>query len=532
MNKQSLIKSRTLAFLTKPIRVVAAMIDDIKRHPNAFKSALLSAFIMGAGQIRNKQKTKAAIFFGIFLVVLGVEIATGGYFFALDEIARFPADPGGRIYFIRDYGGFFTSGLWGLFTLGRVVGLTFYRGQLVETFNRNIPWLTADNSVTLLGTGIVVLVISVVVFGFYIYNIIDAYVTCKEIDAGAEVETGKKYILRMWNDMFPFIILTPTFIMIMFFILVPFLFSFLLAFTNYTFRLQIPNVLIRWVGFDTFRLIVGDAGWFAMFLRVVSWTFVYALMASVTVYSFGLIQAIIIESKFVKFKKFWRTILILPWAIPAMISLMVFRNVFETSGLANQLLFETNLMVPVSTFLYNIGLQGRIDSPIFWFTANYNGNLARFIVIMVNLWLGAPYFMMLITGVLTTLPKDLYEAAAIDGATRFQQFKNITLPLILRATLPAIVMTFTFNFNNFGAIFFLTGGGPGFARDMIPQSMRVMGGVPGQTDILISWIYNLSFASNAQLFNVAAVYSILIFVFIGSISVFNLARSKNLWEEE
>lgn len=530
---KKLVRNTTLgSFLKSPFRKISDIIVDVKRNPDAFKSALCSVFIMGAGQLRNKQKLKAGIFFGIFLVVLLVEIVTGGYFFALDEITRFPADPGGRIYFLRDYGGFFLSGLWGVFTLGSVVGQSFYRGQFVETFNRNIPWLSADNSVTLLGVGIVVLVISLIVLGFYVYNIVDAYNTRKAVNAGAQVETGKQYLLRLWTDMFPYIILAPTFVMVMFFILVPFLFSFLLAFTNYTFRLQIPNELIRWVGFDTFRLIVGDAGWFAMFGRVVTWTFLYALMASFTVYGFGLVQAIIIESKFVKFKKFWRTILILPWAIPAMISLMVFRNVFETNGLANQLLIETNMMQTVSTFLYNIGLQGQIDSPIFWLTAHYNGSLAQFIVIMVNLWLGAPYFMMLITGVLTTLPKDLYEAAAIDGATRFQQFKNITLPLILRATLPAIVMTFTFNFNNFGAIYFLTGGGPGFAREAIPQSMRIMGGVPGQTDILISWIYNLSFANNAQLFNVAAVYSILIFVFIGSISVFNLARSKNLWEED
>ncbi|MBS3972744.1 MAG: sugar ABC transporter permease [Erysipelotrichia bacterium] len=526
------LSSKLLTFLSTPFRVVKEVLIDIKKHPDALKSAILSMIFMGAGQFRNKQKVKGSIFLGIFLFVLLVEVFTGGYFFALDEMARFPADQGGTIYFIRDYGGFFSYGLWGLFTLGQVVGQSIYRGQFVETFNRNIPWLSADNSVTLLGRGLIVLVISLVVLGFYIYNIVDAYNTRKEINAGAEVETGVKYFKRLWTDMFPFIILVPSLVMIMFFTLVPFLFSFLLAFTNYTYRLQIPNVLIRWVGFDTFKLIVGDPGWLRMFLSVLSWTFLYAIMSSFTVYVLGLIQAIIIESKFVKGKKFWRTILIMPWAIPAMISLMVFKNVFDTNGLANQLLYATGSMQSVSTFLYSIGLQGRLDNPIFWLTANYNGNLAKFVVLAVNLWLGSPYFMMLITGVLTTLPKDLYEAAAIDGATRFQQFKRITLPLILRATLPAIVMTFTFNFNNFGAIYFLTGGGPAFARDAIPQSMRIMGGVPGQTDILISWIYNLSFASNAQLYNIASVYSILIFLFIGSISVFNLARSKNLWEED
>lgn len=524
--------SKIVTFLTAPFRAFKAMLADVKQHPDALKSAVFSAILMGSGQFRNKQKFKGGIFLGLFLLIIVIEFFTGEYMFALDEIARFPADPGGQIYFIRDYGGFFLRGLWGLFTLGQVVGQTIYRGQFVETFNKNIPWLTADNSVTLLGRGLIVLVITVVLLGFYIYNIVDAYKTRKDINAGAEVETGKKYLKRLWTDMFPYIILVPSLIMIMFFTLVPFLFSFLLAFTNYTYRLQLPNVLIRWVGFDTFKLIVGDAGWLRMFTGVLSWTFIYAIMSSFTVYVLGLIQAIVIESKFVKVKKFWRTILIIPWAIPAMISLMVFRNVFDTQGLANQILYATNMMQPVSKFLFDIGLQGRMDNPIFWLTANYNGNLAKFVVLAVNLWLGSPYFMMLITGVLTTLPKDLYEAASIDGASRWQQFQRITLPLILRATLPAIVMTFTFNFNNFGAIYFLTGGGPAFAREAIPQSMRIMGGVPGQTDILISWIYNLSFANNAQLYNIASVYSILIFLFIGSISVFNLARSKGLWEED
>jgi arabinogalactan oligomer/maltooligosaccharide transport system permease protein len=139
---------------------------------------------------------------------------------------------------------------------------------------------------------------------------------------------------------------------------------------------------------------------------------------------------------------------------------------------------------------------------------------------------------MLITGVLTTLPKDLYEAASIDGASRWQSFKSITFPLIIKATLPAIIMTFTYNFNNFGAIYFLTGGGPARPNDLVPQSMLILKGVPGATDILISWIYKLSFTKNEQIYNMAAVYSIIIFIFIGAISVYNLAKNKGIWEEE
>lgn len=506
--------------------------NDIADHPDALKSALLSTVVMGLGQWRNKQKAKAMVFYLVILTVIMTELLTGGYFFALSEMSQYPAGSDGSIYFIRDYGGLFTKGLWGLVTLGKVTAMSAYRGQFTETFNKIIPWLSGDNSITLLGNGLIALVLFALVLSVYVLNIRDAYVTRKLYLSTGKVETGKGYVRRLWTDMFPYIILTPTFVMVSFFILIPFLFSFLLAFTNYTYRIVPPAQLVSWVGFVNFTKIVAESGWLAIFLDVIGWTFLYALMSSFSVYVLGLIQAIIIESKHVKFKKLWRTILIIPWAVPGMISLMVFRNVFALDGLANQILLTTKLMTPVSNFLYSVGLQGEAGTVIYWFSKYINRNLTKAVILLVNLWLGAPYFMMLITGVLTTLPKDLYEAAAIDGATRFQSFRRITLPLIIRATLPAIIMTFTYNFNNFGAIYFLTGGGPARPNETVPQSMLILKGVPGSTDILISWIYKLSFTKNEQVYNMAAVYSIIIFIFIGAISVYNLAKNKNIWEEE
>jgi arabinogalactan oligomer/maltooligosaccharide transport system permease protein len=240
----------------------------------------------------------------------------------------------------------------------------------------------------------------------------------------------------------------------------------------------------------------------------------------------------VVESKYVKGKRFWRTSMIIPWAIPAMISLMVFRNAFDPDGLINQVLIATGQMKIVSTFLFNIGLHGQIDTPIFWFDAIYNGRLAKFVIILVNLWLGAPYFMMLIAGVLNTISGELYEAADIDGANGWDKWRNITLPLVIRATIPVIVTTFTFNFNNFGAIFFLTGGGPAWDPDLIPTSMRITGGTPGQTDILISWIYNLSFNGDKAHYNLAAVYSMVIFFLLGGFAIYNLAKARSFWEED
>jgi len=502
---------------------------NIKANPDALKSALLSVFVPGLGQLRNKQKIKAAVFFGVFILFILVEVVTGGYIYVFSELQTYPGD---KIYLIRDYGGIFSKGLWGLITLGAVTAQTMYRGELVSAYNKVIPWLSADNSVTLLGNGLIALILFSLYAGIWITSIRDAFTSKITILKSGKIETGQQYIKRIWVEMFPFIILLPTLVMVLFFIVIPFLFSFLLAFTNYTNAVKVPLDLIRWTGFATFTKIASDAGWVKIFMSVIAWTFLYAIMASFTCYVMGMINALVIESKVVKAKKFWRTLLIVPWAIPSMISLMVFRNVFDLNGLANQLLITLKIMGPVSNFLHTVGLQGVVGDPIYWFIIPENGNLAKAVILMVNLWLGAPYFMMLITGVLTTLPKDLYEAAAIDGATAWQSFRRITLPLIIRATLPAIIMTFTFNFNNFGAIYFLTGGGPGWPTAQIPTSMYVSGGVPGQTDILISWIYKLSFNNNAQLYNIAAVYSILIFLFIGFISVYNLSKSKGLWEDD
>lgn len=505
---------------------------DIKANPDATKSAVLSFFIMGAGQFRNRQKSKGFVFLGVFVLALLVEVLTGGYFFAFSELSQYPAGAGGQVYFIRDYGGIFTKGLWGLVTLGKITVMQPYRNAVTETFNKVIPWLSGDNSISLLGNGLIALVLLSILVGIWLINIKDAYATRKATNAGQAVETGKQYLKRLWTEMFPFIILTPTLIMVLFLILIPFLFSFLLAFTNYTYRVVPPAQLVRWVGFENFTKIIAESGWLGIFVDVIGWTFLYAIMASFSCYLLGMIQAMIIESKYVKMKKLWRTILIVPWAIPGMISLMVFRNVFALDGLANQLLLQLNLMKPVSSFLYSVGLQGEIGTVIYWFSKFINRNLTKAVILLVNLWLGAPYFMMLITGVLTTLPKDLYEAAAIDGASRWQSFRNITLPMIIRATLPAIIMTFTYNFNNFGAIYFLTGGGPARPTELVPQSMLILKGVPGGTDILISWIYKLSFTKNEQVYNMAAVYSILIFIFIGFISVYNLSKNKGIWEEE
>jgi arabinogalactan oligomer/maltooligosaccharide transport system permease protein len=522
-----------LKILTAPLHFINSLIHAFKNHRHAFLRGLASFFLIGLGQARNKQWYKAIPLFGVLSAFLIFELLTSSYIYAIDELTRFPAEDG-VLYFFRDYGGFLTSGLWGFFTLGRLVLGDTYRGERVVIFDRIFTWKSADNSQVLLGEGIIALVLATILIVTWILSIRDAYVSHKAFLKTGKIESVQTFIKRIWADYFAYIIIIPAVILIIMFTLIPFLFSFLVAFTNWTEGVSLGAALFRWTYFETFSSVFTNSGFLQFFFDVLSWTVIYAFMSSVTVYVLGLIQAIIIESRFVIFKKFWRAILILPWAIPGMISLMLFRNVFaDNGGLINQVLVQYGLVDATKAFLTNLGLFGQSSTgDILWFSSPENGALAKVLVVIVNLWLGFPYFMMLITGVLGTIPKNLYEAADIDGANATQKFRFITLPMILRATAPVIVTTFTFNFNNFGAIYFLTGGGPGYPLDQIPENVRILGAQPGQTDILISWIYKLSFGSANDQYNLASVYSILIFVFIGLTTIYNLSKLKSFWEED
>ena len=162
---------------------------------------------------------------------------------------------------------------------------------------------------------------------------------------------------------------------------------------------------------------------------------------------------------------------------------------------------------------------GWIDKAIPWLSNEW---LAKFTTILINLWAGFPYFMLLVTGTMTAISADLYEAARIDGANKFQVFKKITLPMVLYQTMPLIIMSFTHNINNFGAIFFLTGGNPVVSDSTITSA--------GGTDILVTWIYKLTV--NLMKYNYASVLAIMIFIILAPFAIFQFRRTKSYKEGE
>lgn len=241
----------------------------------------------------------------------------------------------------------------------------------------------------------------------------------------------------------------------------------------------------------------GTAGFGNTFVTVLGWTLVWAFFATFLNYFLGMIVAMLINKKGIKFKKLWRTILVMTIAVPQFVSLLYIGKMFAADGLVNGYLMR----------------WGWIDQAIPFWT---DPTIAKVLIIILNCWVGIPYIMLICTGLLMNIPADLYESARIDGANAFQMFRKITLPYMLFVTGPFLLTQFTGNLNNFNIIYLLSGGGP--------KSMKLTGGA-GHTDLLVTWLYKLTLTNTD--YKMAAVLGIMVFLVTAVISlvVYNILPS-------
>ena len=230
------------------------------------------------------------------------------------------------------------------------------------------------------------------------------------------------------------------------------------------------------------------------FLGVFVWTFVFALTTVLMMFSVGLLLAIAMDKK-IRFRRFYRSILILPYAIPSFMTILIW------AGMFNRQYGAINLL-----------LGHQVD----WLNSAI---LAKSIILLVNLWLGFPYFYLISSGALQAIPSELEEAASIDGATPRQIMQRIKLPLLLQILSPLLIASFAYNFNNFNIVYLLTGGGP---TDVLK------GETAGATDILITYTYKTAFGSNEQNLGLACAISMIMFIIVGGLSMWSLRRSKVL----
>lgn len=252
------------------------------------------------------------------------------------------------------------------------------------------------------------------------------------------------------------------------------------------------------VGFQNFSRIWEDDQIRGPFFAVFIWTFVYAITSVLISFALGLGLAIVLNKPGLRGQKIYRSLLIIPYAVPAFLSVLVWAGLLNDDFAAINQVLGTNIP---------------------WL---FDPNWAKVSTLIVNVWLGLPYMFLVSTGALQAIPSELQEAAKVDGARNWQVFRLINLPLLLVALTPLLIASFAFNFNNFNNIYLLTGGGPAMEGSE----------VAGATDILISYTYKIAFAAGkGNDFGLASAISIIIFLIVGAISAISFARSKALREE-
>lgn len=284
--------------------------------------------------------------------------------------------------------------------------------------------------------------------------------------------------------------LTPALLSILVVTCIPILYTVFISFTNYN-MYHLND--FTWIGLDNY-LTVFSGSLKEVFFPVLGWTVCFAVISTLGSYALGLGLAILLNNPKMKEAKIYKAVLIIPWALPSTIAILAWQ------GLLNEQYGGIN------NLLHAIGISANIP----WMTDAF---CARIGIILVNVWLGFPYMMNVCLGGLQAISNDYYEAARIDGATRFQCFKRITLPLVTKLSIPLVISTFAANFNNFGNIYMITQGGPA----------RVDNQFAGYTDILASTTYKMTTWSNR--YELSATFSVLIFVIVGTFTLINMRAS-------
>ena len=411
--------------------------------------AMLLSIIPGFGQLYNRRYIKGSILFILFAA-----------------------------FFIGLFG-FLQQGYWGLITLGETPRI--------------------DDSRELLAKGVVSLILTAFFVTFFVGNLIDAKKDAKRIQEGWTIPSIKEAFKDSWDSSFPYVLVGPGLFLLVFVVIFPLLFMVFMAFTDYNLYNAPPKNLLNWVGFENFKSLITLDIWRKTFFTVLSWTLIWTAIATTLQIGLAMFLAILVNDPRVKFKRMIRTVFILPWAVPAFVTILIFSALFNDNfGAINR-----DIIIPL------------FGSPIAWLTDPFWTKVA---LIGMQTWLGFPFVFALFTGVLQSISSDWYEAAEIDGANRWQKFSNITFPHLMFATAPLLIMQYAGNFNNFNIIYLFNQGGP-----------PVRGQNAGGTDILISWVYSLTFETHNV--SMAAAISIILGLMVATFAFFQFRKTRSFKEE-
>lgn len=424
----------------------------------------LSLIWWGAGYARRKQYIKA-----ILVTVLEVAVIAYTVGFAMDYVSKFG-------------------------TLGTVKQEAVFNPVTMKNEMNDY-----DHSFLILLISLITIVIWVASFVFWLGNVVSVYRLQQSAEKGHHINTFREDMHDLFNKKFHITLLFLPVMGIVIFTIIPLLVMILVAFTNYDQQHMPPSDLFTWNGINNFINLFGGGGMTITFgyafVRVLAWTLVWAFFSTLTTYIGGILLSMLINSKKTKLPKVWRLLFIITIAVPQFVSLLLVRNFFADGGIVN-------------TFCANIGLTGWLRD-IGLINTSYIPFLsapiwAHVMIILINIWIGVPYQMLIATGVLMNIPEDQLESARIDGATPRQIFWKITMPYMLFVTGPALVTDFVKNINNFNVIYLLTNG------VYVTTNQAMANSQAKETDLLVTWLFTLT--QDYYNYKMASTIGIVVFV--------------------
>jgi len=440
----------------------------------------LSGAVTGGGPIT----WASLVIMGLSNILCG-QIIKGGLFLLIEI--------GFLVFFFIDGGG--------LYCISRLASL----GDSVqgEVWNEELgvfEYTEGDRSQLILLYGIATLFLLALFIFIWRASVISGYRAYCEKREGNMPATFAEDVGSLFDENIHKLLMTPPAAFLLVFTVLPLVYMMSMAFTNFS-REGDRLVLFVWVGIDNFLSIFNTGSTVGkQFWAVLLWTLVWAVFATLLNFIFGTILAMIINRPSIRLKGLWRTVLATTIAVPQFVSLMVMRSMLQPQGIINRLLTGAELISSPLPFLTDVT----------W---------ARVLVILVNLWIGIPYTILQVTGVLNNIPKEQYDAAKVDGAGVFKTFMNVTVPYMMFVLTPYLITQFTGNINNFNVIYLLTRGEP-----------MSVGNSAGGTDLLITWLYKLSV--DQQKYNLAAVIGIFTFIVLSAVALITYNNSKSYKNEE
>lgn len=445
-------------------------------------SVKLSMLFMGAGYTFHKQVIK-----GILVTIIEIAFIMMCIFYAAPNLAKFG-------------------------TLG-----TVQFEQVLDPLTLQTTVNDYDNSFTILLNSIIALFLIVCFVFFWISNMKSVY-RLQVIDNAPDsllkkhINTFIEDINSLFSEKFHLTLLALPTLGVILMNIIPIFVMIAIAFTNYDQSHMPPNALFTWVGFANFKNILANSMTVTFgyaFKKILGWTLLWAVLATLTTFIFGVLLAMFINSKTTKWPKMWRTLFIVAIAVPQFVTLLLVRYFFGDTGIVNSICSNLG----VTEFLKSVGLVSQHLNYIPFLSSEH---WAKFMIVMINIWVGVPYQMLIATGVLMNIPGDQIESAKIDGANKFQTFVSITMPYVLFIQGPSLITDFVKNINNFNVIYLLTN------NSFITPDQALANSNAKEVDLLVTWLFRLT--NEYYNYKMASVIGIIVFIISAVFTILSFTR--------